>query len=67
MICAFYLSRSPTFSPQLEQALTLFIPKDSYELRFLYTFVNTNRQINRNLYAKVFDSIVVIVPSPDCR
>ena len=52
---------------QVPGILTLFIPKDSRELRFLSTFVNTNRQINRNLYAKVFDSIVVIVPSPDCR
>jgi hypothetical protein len=30
-------------SPQLEQALTLFIPKDSHESRFLSTFATINR------------------------
>ena len=41
-----------------EQALTLFISKDSQESRFLSTFANTNRQINRNLAYKnmsIFD------------
>ena len=36
---------------QSGQALTLFITKDLHESRFLFTFANTNRQINRNLGA----------------
>ena len=36
---------------QVPGILTLFIPKDSRELRFLSTFANINRQINRNLGA----------------
>ncbi len=36
---------------QVPGILTLFIPKDSHELRFLSTFANINRQINRNLGA----------------
>ena len=43
-----------SYSPSLMEGsgvapLTLFIPKDSQELRFLSTFANINRQINRNL------------------
>ena len=46
--------------PQPEQALTLFIPKDSHESRFLSTFVTINRQINRNLGASRTQSQVYL-------
>ena len=36
---------------QIPVILTLFIPKYSHELRFLSTFAEINRQINRNLGA----------------
>jgi hypothetical protein len=36
---------------QVPGILTLFIPKDSHESRFLSIFANMNRQINWNLGA----------------
>lgn len=35
---------------QVPGILTLFIPQDSHESRFLSTFAEINRQINRNLW-----------------